>query len=92
MEEPFTLKRLKEFGLFMSLIMTALFIGLGLKFNLWDYFQYTIAVFILYWCWLVFIYITNTPIVNLAHAWIAVMLLLIMILCAIYQTQLIYFN
>lgn len=92
MKEPLTKESIRNFILFLTILASALFIGFGFVINMWTFLIYTGAFIVGYWACLIFMFITNATIVNMGEAFIAIISLVVMVLCAIYEIQLIWFN
>ena len=81
-----------NFALFTTMTITAILIVYGFKTNHWALLQGSIAFVVAFWCWRIFISLTNAVTVFMAEAILALLMLAIIVFCAIYEVQYLFFN
>jgi ABC-type multidrug transport system permease subunit len=91
-QEPKTEFSIINFIVFITILFVAVLITYGFKTNDWNLLQSTGAFILSFWCWRIFISLTNTTIVFLGEAILALLMLAIIVLCAIYEVQYLFFN
>ena len=75
----------------ITILTVTILIVHGLKSNDWVLLQATGGFILAFWCWRIFISLTNTTIVFLGEAILALLMLAIIVLCAIYEVQYLFF-
>jgi hypothetical protein len=81
-----------NFIVFITILFVVVLITYGLKNDEWDLLQSTGAFILSFWCWRIFIRITDGIVVDIAEAFFALLMLIIIVLCALYEIQYLFFN